>query len=299
MRIGNYVPLTWFIKEFNFMKILVTGVKGQLGYDVMKVLHERNIDCIGTDIDDFDITDSEATSDFITNYYPDAVIHCSAYTSVDKAEDNLELCTAVNVEGTRNIAMVCKAIDAKMVYISTDYVFPGTGDHTYEVSDALGPLGAYGETKLGGELAVQEQLSKYFIIRVSWVFGKNGNNFVKTMLQLGKMHDEVSVVCDQIGSPTYTADLAPLLCDMVMAGKYGTYQATNEGFCSWAEFTAEIFKQAGYLTKVNFIPTTEYPTRAKRPLNSRISKKSLDEAGFKRLPPWQDALKRYLKEIEA
>lgn len=281
------------------MKILVTGVNGQLGYDVMKVLHERDIDCLGTDIDDFDITNFEATSNFIVNYRPDAVIHCSAYTAVDKAEDDLELCTAVNEEGPCNIAKACKAIDAKMVYISTDYVFPGTGDHIYEVSDTTGPLGAYGETKLGGELAVKEQLSKYFIVRISWVFGKNGNNFVKNMLNLGKTRDKISVVCDQIGSPTYTADLAPFLCDMVLTEKYGTYHASNEGFCSWAEFTAEIFKQAGYQTKVNFIPTAEYPTRAKRPLNSRMSKKSLDDASFKRLPAWQDALQRYLQEIEA
>jgi len=281
------------------MKILVTGVKGQLGYDVMKVLHERKIDCVGTDIDNFDITDFEAASNFITNYHPDVVIHCSAYTAVDKAEDNLELCIAVNVEGPRNIAKVCQTIDAKMVYISTDYVFPGTGDHIYEVNDVTGPLGAYGETKLDGELAVKEQLVKYFIVRISWVFGKNGHNFIKTMLQLGKTHDEVNVVCDQIGSPTYTADLALLLCDMVMTEKYGTYHASNEGFCSWAEFAVEIFKQAGYTTKVNSIPSSKYPTRAKRPLNSRMNKKSLDEASFKRLPAWQDALKRYLKEIEA
>jgi len=281
------------------MKVLVTGVKGQLGYDVMKVLQTRNIDCLGTGREDFNITDFSAAAKVITDYHPDAVIHCAAYTAVDKAEDNPELCKAVNVDGTRNLAKACKAIDAKMVYISTDYVFPGTGDQAYEVGDATGPLGVYGETKLGGELAVKEQLSKYFIVRISWVFGKNGNNFVKTMLKLGQTHDEVSVVCDQIGSPTYTADLALLLCDMVMTEQYGTYHATNEGLCSWAEFTAEIFTQARYKTKVNAIPSSEYPTRAKRPLNSRLSKKSLDEAGFKRLPAWQDALKRYLQEIEA
>lgn len=281
------------------MKVLVTGVNGQLGYDVMKVLQVRNIECLGVDIEDFDITDAKATSLFITNYRPDAVIHCSAYTAVDKAEDNLELCKAVNGQGPRNIAAVCKEIDAKMVYISTDYVFPGTGDKEYEVNDPTGPLGAYGQTKLEGELAVKELLIKYFIVRISWVFGKNGNNFVKTMLRLAKERSEVSVVCDQIGSPTYTADLAPLLCDMVDTEKYGTYHATNEGFCSWAEFAQEIFKQAGYTAKVNFIPTSEYTTRAKRPLNSRMSKRSLDKAGILRLPSWKDALKRYLKEIEA
>ena len=281
------------------MKILVTGVKGQLGYDVMKVLQTRNIECLGVDIEDFDITDAQATSIFIRRYNPDAVIHCSAYTAVDKAEDNLELCKAVNAQGPRNIAAACKEIDAKMVYISTDYVFPGIGDREYEVNDPTGPLGAYGQTKLDGEIAVKELLTKYFIVRISWVFGKNGNNFVKTMLRLGKERSEVNVVCDQIGSPTYTADLAPLLCDMAVTEKYGTYHATNEGLCSWAELTQEIFRQAGYMIKVNCIPTSEYPTRAKRPLNSRMSKKGLDEAGFHRLPIWQDALKRYLKEIEA
>ena len=280
------------------MKVLVTGVKGQLGYDVMKVLQSRSFECLGADIEDFDITDAKATSVFITRYRPDAVIHCSAYTAVDKAEDNLELCKAVNARGPRNIAVVCKEIDAKMIYISTDYVFPGSGDNEYEVSDSTAPLGVYGQTKLDGEIAVKELLTKYFIVRISWVFGKNGNNFVKTMLRLGKERSEVNVVCDQIGSPTYTADLVPLLCDMVVTEKYGTYHATNEGLCSWAEFTQEIFRQVGYTTKVNCIPTSEYPTRAKRPLNSRMSKKGLVEAGFHRLPIWQDALKRYLKEIE-
>ncbi|HBR02772.1 MAG TPA: dTDP-4-dehydrorhamnose reductase [Ruminiclostridium sp.] len=280
------------------MKILVTGVNGQLGYDVVKELNRRNIECLGVDIDDFDITDSAATEKFIKNYLPDCVIHCSAYTAVDKAEDNLELCRKVNGDGPRNIARVCKEIDAKMIYISTDYVFPGTGDHAYEVNDPTGPLGAYGSTKLEGELAVKELLTKYFIVRISWVFGKNGNNFVKTMLRLGKEKNEVHVVSDQIGSPTYTADLAPLLCDMVITEKYGTYHATNEGFCSWAEFAQEIFKLAGYTTKVYYIPTSEYPTKAKRPFNSRMSKRSLDEAGFMHLPAWQDALGRYLKEIE-
>lgn len=281
------------------MKVLVTGVKGQLGYDVVKELYSRGISCIGADIEEFDITDEQAVSSFIGDCHPDAVIHCSAYTAVDKAEDDPELCRAVNVQGTRNIAAVCKKIDAKMIYISTDYVFPGIGTNEYEVGDPTGPLGVYGQTKLGGELVVKELLDKYFIVRVSWVFGKNGNNFVKTMLRLGKERSEMNVVCDQVGSPTYTADLAPLLCDMVVTEKYGTYHATNEGICSWAEFAKEIFGQAGYATKVNFIPTSEYPTRAKRPLNSRMSKRSLEEAGFKKLPHWQDALKRYLREIEA
>jgi dTDP-4-dehydrorhamnose reductase len=279
------------------LKILVTGVNGQLGYDVMKVLKARKIECMGVDINEFDITDEKAAFGYIVGYHPDAVIHCSAYTAVDKAEENADLCRAVNADGPRNIAKACRAVDAKMVYISTDYVFPGTGQNAYEVNDPKGPLNVYGRTKLGGEEAVRELVDKHFIVRISWVFGKNGNNFIKTMLRLGREHNEINVVSDQIGSPTYTADLAPLLCDMVVTEKYGTYHATNEGYCSWAEFAQEIFKQAGYETSVNFIPTSAYPTKAKRPFNSRLSKKSLDDAGFSRLPNWQDALTRFLKEI--
>ena len=280
------------------MKILVTGVKGQLGYDVMKVLHQRDAACLGADIEDFDITDAAATAAFIERYAPDAVIHCSAYTAVDRAEEEAALCERVNVDGARNIAVACKKIGAKMVYISTDYVFPGTGERFYETDDPTGPLNVYGKTKLGGELAVQELLERYFIVRVSWVFGKNGNNFVKTMLRLGQERDQVNVVCDQIGSPTYTADLAPLLCDMVATEKYGVYHATNEGICSWADFAAEIFRLGRCRAKVNPIPSSEYPVKAVRPFNSRMSKKSLDAAGFSRLPSWQDALVRYLKEIQ-
>ena len=280
------------------MKILVTGVKGQLGYDVMKVLHQRDAACLGADIEDFDITDAAATAAFIERYSPDAVIHCSAYTAVDRAEEEAALCERVNVDGARNIAAACKKIVAKMVYISTDYVFPGTGERFYETDDPTGPLNVYGKTKLGGELAVQELLERYFIVRVSWVFGKNGNNFVKTMLRLGQERDQVNVVCDQIGSPTYTADLAPLLCDMVATEKYGVYHATNEGICSWADFAAEIFRLGRCRAKVNPILSSEYPVKAVRPFNSRMSKKSLDAAGFSRLPSWQDALVRYLKEIQ-
>lgn len=279
------------------MKILVTGVKGQLGYDVIKVLNRRNIECLGVDIGDFDITDFDATQKFIKNYKPTAIIHCSAYTAVDKAENNKELCRLVNFQGAKNIALVCKEIDAKMIYISTDYIFPGVGALEYEINDEVEPLSVYGQTKLEGEIAVKDILNKYFIVRISWVFGKNGNNFIKTMLRLGKEKQEVNVVCDQIGSPTYTADLAVLLCDMVITNKYGIYHATNEGLCSWAEFAQEIFRQANYNTKVNFITTDMYPTKAKRPENSRMSKKSLDLNGFNRLPDWKDALSRYLKEI--
>ena len=280
------------------MRILVTGLGGQLGYDVCKVLDERHIENKGVDLADFDITDAKATHEYILSYRPDAVIHCSAWTAVDKAEDELDTVRAVNVEGTRNIATACKEIGAKMLYLSTDYVFPGTGDQFYEPDDPTGPLSAYGATKLEGELAVKELLDHYFIVRISWVFGKNGNNFVKTMLRLAETKSELNVVCDQIGSPTYTADLALLLCDMIMTEKYGTYHATNEGICSWADFAEEIFRLAGKQVKVNHIPTSEYPTRAVRPLNSRMSKDKLEQEGFARLPDWKDALKRYLMELE-
>jgi len=279
------------------MRILVTGAKGQLGCDVCKVLAVRSIEQRGVDITDFDITDAQAVREYVTGYGPDGVIHCSAWTAVDKAEDEPEKCRAANVGGTRNIAAACKEIGAKMIYISTDYVFPGTGKRFYEPDDPTGPLNVYGTTKLGGEQAVREMLDRYFIVRTSWVFGRNGNNFVKTMLRLAETKTEVNVVCDQVGSPTYTADLAPLLCDMIGTEKYGTYHATNESVCSWAEFAREIFRQAGKDVRVNAIPTSEYPTRAARPLNSRLSKEKLAEAGFECLPAWEDALERYFKEL--
>jgi len=279
------------------MKILVTGIGGQLGYDVMKVLQQRNIDCLGTDRAKLDITDYLAAHKFIIAYRPDVVIHCAAYTAVDKAEDDVECCSRVNAIGTENIAKICQEIDAKMVYISTDYVFPGVGENFYAVEDKTGPTNVYGLTKLEGEQAVQALLTKYFIVRISWVFGFNGNNFVKTMLELGKTHAELSVVADQIGSPTYTADLAPLLCDMAATDKYGIYHATNEGACSWAEFAKETFRQAGMQVKVNPILASQYPTKATRPLNSKMSKDKLTENGFKKLPKWQDALTRYLQEL--
>lgn len=280
------------------MKVLVTGVGGQLGYDVVKVLKARNVACLGADLKDFDITDYDAAHRFIATYQPDAVIHCSAYTAVDRAEDEPEICRKVNAQGTENIARICKEIDARMIYISTDYVFPGTGEDFYEVDSPAEPQNVYGQTKLEGELAVKSILNKYFIVRISWVFGINGNNFIKTMLKLGKERGEISVVADQAGSPTYTADLAPLLCDMAATENYGTYHATNEGICSWAEFAEEIFKQAGLSCKVKAIPTTAYPTKASRPMNSRMSKTSLEAAGFKRLPLWQDALRRFMIELK-
>lgn len=279
------------------MKVLVTGIGGQLGYDVMRELHKRGIDCCGADRVEFDITDFAATHKFITDYMPDAVIHCSAYTAVDKAEDEPELCRAVNAGGTENIAKVCKEIGAKMIYISTDYVFPGTGEEFYKPSDATAPCNVYGKTKLEGELAVKKVMDKYFIVRISWVFGINGNNFIKTMLRLGETRKELNVVADQIGSPTYTADLAVLLVDMVQTEKYGTYHATNEGVCSWAEFAEKIFAVAGMDLKVNHITSAEYPTKAVRPKNSRMNKDKLVENGFNRLPKWEDAVERYVSEI--
>jgi dTDP-4-dehydrorhamnose reductase len=277
------------------MKVLVTGVKGQLGYDVMKELAKRKIEAVGVDIEDMDITDPVAVERVITTKNVDAVIHCAAYTAVDAAEDQQELCRKVNAVGTRNIARVCKNIDAKMLYISTDYVFDGQGERPWEPNDPKAPLNFYGQTKYEGELAVQEFLERYFIVRISWVFGVNGKNFVKTMLRLGKERGAVGVVADQVGSPTFTPDLAVLLVDMITTEKYGVYHATNEGYCSWYEFACEIFKTAGMdQVKVSPLTTDAFPVKAKRPANSRMDKTALDQAGFKRLPTWQDALKRYI-----
>jgi len=284
------------------MKVLVTGVKGQLGFDVMNELAKRGIEGIGVDVDEMDITDAEACRRVITEAGPDAVIHCAAYTAVDAAETNSELCRRVNAGGTRNIAEVCRDLDIKMMYISTDYVFDGQGTRPWQPDDERDPLNAYGQAKYEGELAIEELLEKYFIVRIAWVFGVNGKNFIKTMLRLGKERGAVSVVDDQIGSPTYTYDLARLLVDMIGTEQYGRYHATNEGLCSWYEFAVEIFKQAGLDVKVTPVSTAEYtamyPGQAKRPMNSRISKDKLEEKGFERLPAWQDALGRYLKEIQ-
>lgn len=279
------------------MKILVTGVSGQLGYDVERELDQRGIEHLGTSSKELDITDREAVERLMERYRPDAVIHCAAYTKVDLAEDEPERCWAVNADGTRNMAAACRKTGAKLLYISTDYVFPGTGERSYGTGDLTGPVNTYGRSKLAGELAVQSLLEKYFIVRISWVFGKNGNNFVKTMLRLAETRAELSVVCDQIGSPTYTADLAPLLCDMVQTERYGVYHATNEGTCAWSEFAEAIFALAGRQVAVHPIPTSAYPTKAARPLNSRMSKESLRDNGFQALPEWKDALARYLKEI--
>lgn len=278
------------------MKILVTGYNGQLGYDVIKKIPSCD-ECKGVDIQDFDITDKAQTMEYIKSYHPDAVIHCAAYTAVDKAEDDTETCYKVNAVGTRNIAEACKEIDAKMVYVSTDYVYSGKGCTPITPDSPTDPQNVYGRTKLEGEEAVRSILDKYFIVRTSWVFGINGNNFVKTMLRLSESRDVLTVVDDQIGSPTYTPDLAELLVNMVHSTCYGTYNATNENFCSWAEFAAEIMKLGNRKTQIKPIPSSEYPTRATRPLNSRLSKECL-EKDFGRLPTWQDALKRYFTELD-
>lgn len=279
------------------MKLLVTGVKGQLGYDVVKEAEKRGVEAVGVDIDEMDITDAKQVYEVITKGGYDAVVHCAAWTAVDKAEDMVEVCRKVNKEGTENIAHVCEALDIPIMYFSTDYVFNGQGSEPWKEYDERAPLNVYGQTKYEGELAV-EKLAKHFIIRIAWVFGKNGNNFIKTMLRLGKERGAVSVVNDQIGSPTYTYDLAKLVLDMIQSDKYGTYHATNEGICSWYEFACEIFKQAGMNVEVTPVSSDEFPAKAKRPSNSRMSKTELDKNGFDRLPTWQDALSRYLKELE-
>jgi len=279
------------------MKVLVTGVTGQLGFDVMGELKRRGIECLGAGHADFSLTDFAATRNFIDAYGPDVVVHCAAYTAVDKAENEPELCAAVNDAAVRNIAGVCRDNRAKLVYISTDYVFSGEGTEFYVPEAPKAPQNVYGRTKLAGERAVQEILKEYFIVRISWVFGKNGKNFIKTMLQLGETHKALTIVDDQVGSPTYTVDLANLLVDLAATEKYGVYHATNEGVCSWAEFAREVFYQAGLNVKVTGVPSSAYPTQAVRPHNSRLSKKCLAAAGFVRLPVWQDAVRRYLQEI--
>ena len=281
------------------MKVLVTGAKGQLGYDVVRELERRGIEAVGVNSREMDITDAARVDRVIKAASPDAVIHCAAYTAVDAAEENEAVCRKVNVDGSQNIAKVCRELDIKMIYISTDYVFDGQGSRAWETEDERRPVSVYGQTKYEGELAVQEILDKYFIVRIAWTFGINGKNFVKTMLKLAETHDTITVVNDQFGSPTYTRDLARLLADMVQTEKYGVYHATNEGFCSWYDFACAIFKEAG--VKVNVVPVTsaEYGAKANRPMNSRLSKEKLTESGFERLPSWEDALKRYIAELNA
>lgn len=282
------------------MKVLVTGVKGQLGYDVVNELTKRGHEAVGVDIAEMDITDGASVKRVMGEVKPDAVVHCAAWTAVDAAEDNEDKVRLVNAVGTENIAKECKALKCKLIYISTDYVFDGKGDKPWQPDcKDYKPLNIYGQTKLEGELAVSDNVEKYFIVRIAWVFGVNGKNFIKTMLNVGKTHDTVRVVNDQIGTPTYTYDLARLLVDMAESEKYGYYHATNEGgFISWYDFTKEIYKQAGYTTQVIPVTTAEYGlSKAARPFNSRLDKSKLQENGFKPLPTWQDALSRYLKEI--
>lgn len=306
------------------MKVFVTGVAGQLGHDVVNELKKRGHVAVGSDVvepsglvadigtDEFareemtfellDITDASAVEEVLTRVKPDAVVHCAAWTAVDLAEDEdkQDKVRAINAGGTRNIAEVCKKLDCKMLYISTDYVFNGQGEEPWQPDcKDYAPLSVYGQTKLEGELAVSELLEKFFIVRIAWVFGVNGKNFIKTMLNVGKKYDTVRVVCDQIGTPTYTYDLARLLVDMAESEKYGYYHATNEGgYISWYDFTCEIFKQAGYETEVIPVTTEEYGlSKAARPFNSRLDKHKLTENGFKTLPTWQDALSRYLQVI--
>lgn len=280
------------------MKVLVTGVKGQLGYDVVRELQKRGYEAVGVDIDEMDITDAAAVERVMTEVQPDAVIHCSAYTAVDRAEEDIEICRRVNVDGTENIAKICKKLDCKMLYLSTDYIFSGDGERPWEPDDEASPLNAYGQSKYDGELALKKYVEKYFIVRISWVFGINGNNFIKTMLRLGRENGAVKVVDDQIGSPTYTYDLARLLVDMIESDRYGAYHATNEGICSWYEFAKEIFRAAG-MDNVSVTPVKsgEFPVKAKRPKNSRMSKEKLVTNGFSLLPAWQDAVARYIKEL--
>ena len=285
------------------MRVLVTGVKGQLGFDVVKELQKRGMNAFGVDIEEMDITDAVSVEKVLSEVKPDAVVHCAAWTAVDLAEDeeNQAKVRAINVDGTLNIARECKKLDCKMVYISTDYVFNGQGNEPWAADcKEYAPLNVYGQTKLEGEKAVAETLEKYFIVRIAWVFGVNGKNFIKTMLNVGKKYDTVRVVCDQVGTPTYTYDLARLLVDMIQTDKYGYYHATNEGgYISWYDFTQEIYRQAGLHTKVVPVTTAEYGlSKAARPFNSRLDKSKLMENGFVPLPTWQDALSRYLKEIE-
>lgn len=294
------------------MKFLVTGVGGQLGHDVMNELAKRGYEAVGTDIlpestfDDYiqlDITDEKAVHEAIAKINPDAVIHCAAWTAVDAAEDeeNKPKVYAINVSGTKYIAEACKEINCKMVYISTDYVFDGQGTESWQPDcKDYKPLNYYGQTKMEGELAVSGTLDKYFIVRIAWVFGLNGKNFIKTMINVGKIHDEVRVVNDQIGTPTYTYDLAHLLVDMCETEKYGYYHATNEGgYISWYDFCCEFYRQYGLKTKVIPVTTAEYGlSKAKRPYNSRLDKSKLKESGFALLPTWQNAVKRYLEEAK-
>lgn len=282
------------------MKILVTGIRGQLGHDVVDELKARNIEAVGVNSDDMDITDRTSVDSVIDSIHPDAVIHCAAWTAVDAAEDEIEACRAVNVNGSEYIAEACRRTGAVMMYFSTDYVFDGEGTRPWKPDDRTAPVGVYGQSKLDGENAVRRILpDRHFIIRLQWVYGINGKNFVKTMLKLAETHDRLTVVSDQIGGPSYTRDIAVLACDMIQTDKYGTYHAANTGYCSWYEFAEAIFAEAGKNVAVLPVSSDEYPAKAKRPHNSRLDTSKLTENGFKQLPPWQDALHRFIAELNA
>lgn len=279
------------------MRVLVTGAKGQLGHDIVNELMRRDHEAVGVDIEEMDITDAKAVKKVIEEAGVESVVHCAAYTAVDAAEDHEELCRRINAGGTENIARVCGELGLKMIYISTDYVFDGEGERPWEPDDERKPLNVYGKTKYEGELAVEKYVEKFYIVRIAWVFGVNGKNFVKTMLNLGKTKEQINVVNDQFGSPTYTFDLARLLVDMIETEKYGRYHATNEGICTWYEFAGEIFRQADIDVKVIPVLSEQLPNKARRPHNSRMNKDKLQTNGFIRLPAWQDALGRYLQAI--
>ena len=281
------------------MKVLVTGVNGQLGYELVKELNNKGYtDILAVDKDEMDITNKDMVNKVIKNYHPDVIFHCAAWTAVDKAEDEKEACYNVNVNGTKYISEAAKERDAKLIYISTDYVFDGTKEGLYEIDDEVNPKSVYGETKYEGEQLVRQNVLKHFIVRISWVFGINGNNFIKTMLKLAETRNELTVVADQFGSPTYTVDLAKLLVEMSETEKYGTYHANNEGYCNWAEFAEYIFKVNNKEVNVKHITSEEYPQKAYRPRNSKLSTQSLDDNGFNRLPSWEDAVERYSKELK-
>lgn len=277
--------------------IIVTGAKGQLGGDVCRELEKRGIAHIGIDKDELDITDKAAVKAFFDNNKADSLIHCAAYVAVDKAEDEKDLCFEINERATGYLAEECKNRSIKMLYVSTDYVFEGKGDTPFLPNDKKGPLGVYGLSKLKGEEAIKNQLDRFFIVRTSWVFGEKNTNFIATMLRLAETRSEISVVCDQVGSPTYSKDLAVLLCDMIETEKYGIYHATNEGFCSWAELAEFVFEKADKSITVKHVSSEEYPTKAVRPKNSRLSKDCLSDEGFNRLPDWKNAVERYLTNI--
>lgn len=277
--------------------IVITGNNGQLGYDIEKVCKARDLSYLGIDINELDITNKDAVQSFFNENKIETFIHCAAFTAVDVAEDNPELCYKVNTEAVKYLVDACKEHDVKFIFISTDYVFSGQKEGIYQPEDKTSPLSVYGKSKADAEAYIQEQLEKYYIVRISWAFGLNGKNFVRTMLRLGKERASISVVSDQIGSPTYTKDVAPLLVDMAQTEKYGVYHATNEGYCSWADFTRYIFTKANLSTDVKDILTIDYPTKATRPINSRLAKDKLELMGFNRLPSWQSAVDRYLQEL--